>query len=150
MAEIRGLGTKFLREDDYGDYDEIAQVASIGPPQLQRDVVEVESLNPTNQIKKKLPGLIDAGDLTVVLNFDPEEETQQLLETDLSVGEERTYRIEYPFDATVYSSGSGYDITGVVTGFAMQEISSGDVMQAEVTITVTEKPEYIEPVEIDG
>jgi hypothetical protein len=148
MAEITGLGTKFLREDDYGDYDEIAQVASIGPPQLQRDVVEVNSLNPPNQIKKKLLGLIDAGELTVVLNFDPEEETQQLLEYDLSVGEERNYRIEYPFDDTVYESGGYYEITGIVTGFALQEIAPSDVMQAEVTIAVTAKPEYHDPVEI--
>lgn len=149
MAETTGLGTKLLRETAVsGVYDEIAQVASIAPPQLQRDVVEVDSLNPDNQMKKKLLGLIDGGELTITLNFDPEEETHGYLEDDLSAGLEHAYRIEYPFDSEEYVSGAGYDITGIVTGFAKQDISAGEVMQAEVTITVTAKPEPFEPVEI--
>lgn len=150
MAEKTGLGTKFLREDDLvtGDFDEIAQVANIAPPQLSRDVIEVDSLNPPNQLKQKLLGLIDGGELNLTLNFDPADPTQQDLESDLSAGVEHNYRIEYPFDETVYTSGSGIAITGIVTGFAPQEISAGDVMQAEVTITVTAKPEPFDPVEI--
>jgi hypothetical protein len=143
MPEATGLHTKFLRETDVpGTFDEIAMVANITPPQLQRDVVEVDNLNPANDVKKKLLGLIDAGEMTVTLNFDPEDAGHQDLESDFHAGLEHNYRIEFPYDATQFLSGGYYDIVGVVTGFAPQEISAGDVMQAEVTIAVTAKPEY--------
>lgn len=150
MAEQTGLHTKFMRETDVtGTYDEVALVASITPPQLQRDVVEVDNLNPDDDIKKKLLGLIDAGEMTITLNFDPEEEGHEDLEADFHAGEEHNYRIEFPFDETMYSAGGYYSITGIVTGFAPQEITPSDVMQAEVTISVTAKPEYTPAVEIE-
>jgi hypothetical protein len=150
MAEQTGLHTKFLRETSTpGTYSEVAMVATITPPQLQRDVVEVDSLNPANDIRNKLLGLIDAGEMTVTLNFDPEEQGHEDLESDFHAGLAHNYRIEFPFDDTVYSAGGYYDITGIVTGFAPQEISAGDVMQAEVTIAVTAKPEYTPAVEIE-
>lgn len=62
MGESAGLGTWFLRESATpGTYDRIAQVATITPPQLQRDTVEVEDLAPADDFKKKLVGLIDGG-----------------------------------------------------------------------------------------
>ena len=143
MAETTGLHTKFMRETTTpGSYEEVALVANIAPPQLQRDVIEVDNLNPANDIKKKLLGLIDAGEMTVTLNFDPEEQGHEDLEDDFHAGLEHNYRIEFPFDATTHSAGGYYSIAGIVTGFAPQEISAADVMQAEVTIAVTAKPEY--------
>lgn len=145
--EKTGLGTQFLREGDY-DYDPIAFVATITPPQLNRDMVEVEDLNPDDEIKKKLPGLIDGGEMAITLNFDPEEETHQDLEDDLANGVEHNYRIMFPYDETTHEHGGYYDITGIVTSFAPQEIAASDIIQAEVTITVTVKPEYTEAEEL--
>jgi hypothetical protein len=149
MAEATGLGTQFLRETAVtGVFDAIAQVASITPPQLTRDTVDVEELAPADDFKKKLVGLIDGGEFSVTLNFDPEEQGHKDLEEDFANGVPYNYRIQFPFDETVYSDGGYYDITGIVTGFAPQEITAGDVMQAEVTIAVTAKPTYEELVEI--
>lgn len=149
MAEATGLGTQFLRETAVtGVFDAIAQVASITPPQLTRDTVDVEDLNPTDEFKKKLVGLIDGGEFSVTLNFDPELQGHKDLEADLDAGVAHNYRIQFPFDETVYSGGGYYNIAGVVTGFAPQEIAASDVMQAEVTIAVTAKPTYEELVEI--
>lgn len=150
MAERTGLGVLFQREKNLvpGEYDTIAQVASITPPQLQRELVDVEELAPTDDFKKKLVGLIDGGDFSVTLNFDPDEQGHKDLEQDLHDGVAHNYRIAFPFDETVYSDGGYYDITGIVTGFAPQEIAASDVMQAEVTIAVTAKPTYEELVEI--
>ena len=150
MAEATGLGTQFLRENAVtGDFDAIAQVASITPPQLTRDTVDVEELAPADDFKKKLVGLIDGGEFSVTLNFDPEEQGHKDLEEDFANGVPCNYRIQFPFDETVYSGGGYYDITGIVTGFAPQEIAASDVMQAEVTIAVTAKPTYEELVEIE-
>lgn len=151
MANERtGLGTTFLRETaaDSSVFTAIAQVATITPPQLTRETVDVEELAPADDFKKKLVGLIDGGEFSVTLNFDPDEESHGDLEEDFANGVPYNYRIQFPFDEEVYSDGGYYDITGIVTGFAPQEIAASDVMQAEVTIAVTAKPTYEELVEI--
>lgn len=152
MAEATGLGTKFQREKDSPavGFDDIASVVSITPPQLTRETVDVEELAPTDDMKRKLVGLIDGGDFTVTVNYDPEDATQKLLETDLANGVEVTYRIQFPYDDALYSGGGYCEINGIVTGFAPQEIASGEVMQAEITFAVTSKPDYVELVEIEG
>lgn len=136
MGESAGLGTWFLRESATpGTYDRIAQVATITPPQLQRDTVEVEDLAPADDFKKKLVGLIDGGDMSLTLNFDPELQGHKDLEDDFHAGLTHSYQIKF-------KSGGYYTVSGVVTQFAPQEITAGDVLQAEVTIAVDSKPEY--------
>ena len=83
MANERtGLGTTFLRETaaDSSVFTAIAQVATITPPQLTRETVDVEELAPADDFKKKLVGLIDGGEFSVTLNFDPDEESHKDLE----------------------------------------------------------------------
>lgn len=130
MSEATGLKTTFILGTT-----PIGRVASITPPGPQRDVAEVEDLNPTDEIKKKLLGLIDLGEMSLTINFDPADSGHAGLEAALYSGALQTCKIKYP-------TRSGYTFSGYVTGFAPQEISAGDVMQAEVTITVTTKPTY--------
>ena len=149
MAERTGLGTKFQRKDGL-TFEDIAQVVSISPPQLTRETVDVEELAPDDDFKRKLVGLIDGGEFSVILNFDPEEETQLDLKGDFEAGEKGVYRIWYGRPEGIYEDESGYcEISGIVTGFAQQEITAGDVMQAEVTIAVTGKPDYKELEELE-
>lgn len=145
MAEATGLGTKFQRGDGEAPtegFNDIAQVVTITPPQLTRETVDVEELAPANDFKRKLVGLIDGGEFSLVLNFDPEDETQQNLQDDFANGLPHNYRIQFPYDEDEYSGGGYCSITGIVTGFAPQEISAGEVMQAEITIAVTSKPQF--------
>ncbi len=152
-TERTGLHTTFHRLDRVKDeYEEIASVVTISPPQVARETVDVEELNPEDDIKRKLIGLIDAGEMTLVVNFDPEDDTQMLLSEDLEAGEEEGYRIQFPLPEpeegedngeTEYEGGY-YDIIGIVTGFAPQEIAAGSVVQAEITIAITAKTEYEE------
>lgn len=130
MAESTGLKTQFILGTNT-----IGQVASISPPGPTRETVDVEDLNPTDEFKKKLIGLIDGGDMSFTINFDPENATHQACEAALYSGAEQTCKIKY-------KSGKGYTFKGYVIGFAPQEITAGDVMQAEVTIAVTSKPTY--------
>ena len=130
MAESTGLKTRFIMGTNT-----TGQVASISPPGPTRETVDVEDLNPADEFKKKLIGLIDGGDMSFTINFDPEDTGHQACEAALYSGVEQTCKIKYP-------SGKGYTFSGYVTGFAPQEITAGDVMQAEVTIAVTSKPTY--------
>src|SRR5690554_2731350 len=118
MAESTGLKTQFILGTNT-----IGQVASISPPGPTRETVDVEDLNPADEFKKKLIGLIDGGDMSFTINFDPEDTGHQACEAALYSGVEQTCKIKYP-------SGKGYTFSGYVTGFAPQEITAGDVMQA--------------------
>ena len=136
MAESLGLKTLFQREGaTQGTFETIAQVASIQPPQPEREVVEVEDLNPTDDVKKKLPGVIDVGEVTLTLNFDPDDTGHTALESDFWAGAIKNYRIKLP-------TGEGWTFSGFISGWAPQEITEGDVLQVEVTITVTAKPTF--------
>ncbi len=131
MAEITGLKTKFYREGATpGTFEEIAQIASISPPQPEREVVEVDELDPPGSVRKKLVGLIDAGEVTVTLNFDPTNTGHLDLEQDFRDGSPRQYRIKLPNDY-------GWTFTAIVTAYQPQEISAGDVVQAAVTLALT-------------
>lgn len=130
MAETTGLKTKFYRSEDGTVWEEIAQVANITPPQPEREVAEVDELDPPGGIRKKLAGIIDPGEVSVTLNFDPENQGHLALEQDFRDGVARQYRIKLP-------NGYGWTFTGIVTSYAPQEISSDEVVQAEVTISLT-------------
>lgn len=131
MAETTGLRTKFYRRgDDGGTFEEIAQIASIAPPQPERETVDVDELDPPGDVRKKLSGLIDAGAVTLTLNFDPENDGHLALHEDFLDGGARQYRIKLP-------NNFGWTFTGLVTAYQPQEITSGDVVQAQVTITLT-------------
>lgn len=139
--ESTGLKTKFYRESQTpGTYELIAKIANIQPPQLEREVAEVEDLDPPDEVRKKLPGLINAGEVTLTLNFDDTEEGHTALEDDFYAASIKNYRIKLP-------NGKGWTFPGFVSGWAPQQIAQGDVIQAEVTIAVTGKPTFgaIEP-----
>ena len=130
MAEATGLQTKFFLGST-----RIGQLASITPPGPQRDTVEVEDLDPTDEFKKKLVGLIDGGDMSLTLNFNPEDTGHAALEAAFYAGTVQTCSIKL-------KSGKGWEFQGYVTQFAPQEITAGDVLQAEATIAVASKPTY--------
>lgn len=130
MAETTGLKTKFYRSVDGTTFEEIAQVASITPPQPEREVAEVDELDPPGGIRKKLAGIIDPGEVSLTLNFDPENQGHLDLEQDFRDGVARHYRIVLP-------NNYGWTFQGIVTSYAPQEISSGEVVQVEVTIALT-------------
>ncbi len=131
MSEITGRKTKFYREGATPDtFEEIAQIASITPPQAEREIVEVDELDPPGEVRKKLAGLIDAGEVSVILNFDPTVQGHLDLEEDFKAGEAKKYRIELP---NTY----GWTFSAICTAYRPQEIRSSEVVQAEVTLALT-------------
>lgn len=136
MAEKLGLGTQFQREGATpGTYETIAQVASITPPQIEADDVEIEDLDPVDDYKKYLPGLLDGGEVSLTLNFDGSTAGHTALLGDANSRTTKNFKIVLPDTAA-------WAFSGYVKGFAPQEITAGEVMQAEVTIKVTGKPTF--------
>jgi hypothetical protein len=136
VAERIGLGTEFQREGATpGVYDTIAYVASITPPQITTDDVEVEDLDPTDAYKKYLPGLLDGGEVSLTLNFDGSSTGHTALLGDANSRATKNFKIVLPDTST-------WGFSGYVKGFANSDIAAGDVIQADVTIKVTGKPTF--------
>lgn len=137
MAERLGLGTLFgyVVAGAPETFNPIAQIASVQPPQPEREVVNVDDLNPTNEVQKKLLGAIDVGEVTLTLNFDDADSEHTGLETDFYNGTEKEYGIKLP-------SGKGWKFKAKISGWAPQEVGANDVIQAQVTLTVTNKPTF--------
>lgn len=136
MAEFIGLGTKFQREDTTaGIFVDIAQVASITPPQFEAEDVEIEDLGITDGYKKYIPGLLDAGEVSLTLNLDSTNTGHQDLMSDFNSRAIKNYKIVLP-------DGLECAFSGYVKRYAPQEISEGDPIQVEVTIKVVGKPTF--------
>lgn len=128
MSETLGIKTTFK----WGG-DTIAQLASINPPGPERNVIEVDDLNPTDEVKKKLAGLIDAGECTLTLNFDKSATGHAALQTDFWSATTKQSTITFPDNKGTCS------FSGFIKSFAPQEIGAEDVFQVQVGIEVTTK-----------
>jgi|LSQX01.1.fsa_nt_gb hypothetical protein len=150
INERTGAGTRFQREDDLipGEFVDVAQVARIKPDDTELEMVDVDELSPADGFKKRIPGLFVGDDLTLTLNCVPEEETHEYLRQDKDDKLPRKYRIQFPYDETLYSGGDYREIVGQVTKYALQELAADEVLQVEVTIAIVEKPTYEPLVEI--
>lgn len=129
MSEQTGLRTKFYRKEGEA-FVEIAQVASIQPPQPEREVAEVDELDPPGDVRKKLAGIINAGEVSLTLNFDQTNAGHLVLEQDFRDGESHEYRIKL-------RTGFGWTFTALCTAYQAQEITSGDVVQVQATLMLT-------------
>jgi len=129
MSETLGAKTTFK----WGT-DTIANLASVNPPEQERNIVEVDDLNPTDEIKGKLAGLIDAGECTLTLNFDKTAGSKHLtMQTDFYNATVKTCTITLP------DSKGTCSFSGFIKSFAPQEIGAEDVFQVQVGIEVTTK-----------
>ncbi len=134
---MTGMGTKFQIENTTtpGTFDDVGSVASITPPQLSRDTVEVSSLDPGDGYKQYLVGLKDGGEVTVTVNFDTADAGQTALYSAYEDGESHNFKIVFP-DA------SNWAFAGYITGYAPADVAPADVMQVEVTIRTSGKPVF--------
>lgn len=131
-----GLKTKFMREGATAEtFEAVASVASIQPPQYQRNMTEVDELDPADELIQRVHGLVDAGEISVTLNFDPDSTAQTALEEDFWTAAVKKYQIKLP-------NGKGWTMSAIVSGWAPQEIAPEDVIQIEVTLTVKSKPTF--------
>lgn len=131
MGEILGMGTKFYREGTTPDtFEVIAGVSNISPPQPQRNIVEIEELDPPGEVKRKIAGLIDAGEVQLTLNFLPEDPGQTALEQDFKDAKVINYRIKLPNDY-------GWTFSAICTAYQPQELEAEGVVQVVTIFALT-------------
>lgn len=130
MARSTGFKTRFYMKGETGEWEQIAHVRSITPPEDETDEIELEELD-GDGYKEFLLGLTDPGEATVTLNFDPENEGHLALIEAKESKEAKDFRIVLP------SGTFGWEFKAFVRSFAVQEISGSEVIQAQVTLRIT-------------
>jgi hypothetical protein len=113
-------------------YTDVAEVTSITWPGYQRDAVEATHLNSDDQFREYVPGLMDAGEVTLELNFVPS--SSDVIIAALTASTLGQFKITAPGGVNVV-------FKGIVTSYQAQS-PLDDRMTASVTIKVTAKPTW--------
>jgi len=115
----------------------IAQVVSIGGPSLSLDPLDVTSHSSLEGNKEFVGGLIDGGELTLEINFDPADATHNQAAGLLKLLKDRTIRnFELVFSDTASTK---WTIPALVTGFEPGAPVDGK-LSASVTLKVSGVP----------
>lgn len=113
---------------------ELVQVVSFTLPSDSTDRVETTHLKSPNRRREYTSGLIDGGEVSVVLNFRPGSDTDTKLEAALTAGDERSAKFVVP---QLGVAAWDYSTTVIVTGYDKGEVTADGKMEATVTLAVS-------------
>jgi hypothetical protein len=137
MAETQkastGWGGSVLLHDGTALY-ELVEVVSFGLPSDTSDRVETTHLKSPNRRRQYTSGLIDSGEVEVVLNFRPGSTTDLLLETALVDGDERAAKFVIPELGVPTRQ---YTATVVVTAYDKGSVTADGKLEATATFALS-------------
>jgi len=136
---INAFGTQFLMGD--GDNPEeftaVAEVADIQGPNFAKEAIEVTHHGSSNGWRERISGLKDGGEVTLTLNFLPQDPTHDVdtgLLSQLYGDDVNNYQIILPdTDATTIT------FAAIVTAHTLTE-PIDDKLSADVTVMITGEP----------
>ncbi len=105
----------------------IGEIVSISGPSLSREAIDVSNLGSANKWKEFIPGMIDAGEISMTINYT--ETTANVLEGTLTATAASAVIVTFPGSDTFTGS-------GIVTGLGTS-IETEDKISQEVTIKLT-------------
>ncbi len=95
-----GAGTKFHRSADGVAFTRVAKVLDLTPAEQTRSSSEKSYLDEETNYKRFEPGMIDPGELSLVLEFDSKDAGQVALKADFDTKGNFHYKVEYPDGST--------------------------------------------------
>lgn len=134
-AEYTGFAGTFKTEIS-AVYTTVAQVRDINGPNMSRDTIEVTTRDSAGQAREYLAGLLDNGEVTFDLVYDPDDSTHSAsatggLITLLAAGTSNNFRVSFA-DSTATTA----TFSGIVTGFEPTMPLNG-AQTASATIKIT-------------
>lgn len=138
---IFGLGTQLQAGDgaDPENFLTIAEVRSISGPTFTTDILDVTSHESQGGVREFKAGLIDPGELTFDLAFQPGEITHGIkagLQRDLLTRRVTNYHLVFP-----PGIGFTWQFFGIVTGLPLN-FPIDEVITASVTVKITGLPNF--------
>ena len=138
MAEsqaLLGYGSVFEIQNETSPdvYVAFAEVISITPPSASVDQVDVTHMLSPNRYREFIDGLIDAGEMSMDINFVPgnndDDRVFELLALPIGTDHRRNMRISYP-------NGVTWSFRGTLTGYE-PDVPVDDKMTATLTFKVS-------------
>jgi Lambda phage tail tube protein, TTP len=114
---------------------DIAQISSLSGPNLQASTIDVTTHDSVNATREFVSGLIDAGEFTVGLIYDPNVVTHTALWTDLVARTSASFALHFP---TLLNMSWGFE--GYITGFGPIEAQPDGAITATITIKLSGAP----------
>jgi predicted secreted protein len=114
----------------------VAAVSSLSGPSLQAETIDVTTHDSPSAIREFVSGLIDGGEISGSLVFDPNVATHIGLYNDLVARTSASYSIVYPFTGGVET----VTFTAFVTGFGPVEAQPDGAVTAPFTLKVAGAP----------
>jgi hypothetical protein len=114
---------------------DIAQISSLSGPNLQADTIDVTTHDSVNATREFVSGLIDAGEFTVGLIFDPNVVTHTAMWNDLVARTSASFALHFP---TLLAMSWGFE--GYVTGFGPIEAQPDGAVTTTVTMKLSGAP----------
>jgi len=141
MAVATGYGTLFKvggGESPTDIYVAVAECTNFSGPGLSVDAVETTHTSSTNRARTFIQGLVDGGEVSVDMNFLPNDSTQDDTAGLVSklLGDTAATNFQMVFSSTVAST---WTFAGLVTSFEMTA-PIDDRMTASVTIKLSGIP----------
>lgn len=144
MAGVAAFGTSLSRGDgDPGGTGELfialANITSLSGPSMSRDTIDVTAHDSPNKYMEFVASLIDGGEVTCDINWDPSAthsgtNTTTVLMTDLEDTEPVNYEIAFP-------DGSKFAAALLITGFEF-DADYDDKLAASLTWKVSGLPAF--------
>lgn len=125
---VAGIGTIFERWSG-ADWQSIAEINAIEGPDMDREDIEVTSLDTATGYEDYIPGFIDGGE--VVLNMHFTRIGYELMKQDFELDVLRNYRISLPDDSNTMIS-----FEGLVIDLPISDQADA-VIEADVSIQIT-------------
>lgn len=113
-------------------YVEVAEVTSITWPGYARDAIEATHMNSDDTFREYIPGLMDAGEVTIELNYIPS--ASDVLVAALTASTIGQFKIQH-------NAGVNVVFKAIVTAYQPQS-PVDDRMTASATFKVTGKPTW--------
>lgn len=134
MAGYHAYGTQFLRGDgaDPEEFDTIAELGDIDGPGVEQETIDVTSHSSPSRYREHIGGLLDGGEVSFPLNYDPALHDQFL--SDIEDTQPRSYRVLFP--AAPDGPGGGLEFQAIMTGFTWS-FPVEDKMETNFTFKVT-------------
>lgn len=132
-AAKTGWGGAFWLDSAVDVLTELVEVVSFTLPNGESETIEATHLKSPNRRREYIPGLIEDGELEVVINYVPGSATDILLRAALDDGVTRDWM------ATVPRATTNWEVTGdgIVTGYDRGSVVADGKMEGTVTIRVT-------------
>lgn len=131
-AAKTGWGGEFHFDDNADVLTEWVEVKSFTLPNGETEKLDATHLKSPNRRREYISGMIDDGDLEVVLNYVPGSTTDLNIMQAFTEGDTRDYKAVVPRATTDWEiTGTGF-ISGVDRG----EITPDGVMEVTVTLTL--------------